>query len=509
MAARMSKVFKSKPKEVADLSGGFDRRQLVSGHVLAKYGIAGNVIAAACDQVQSLLAVASTKGLYVLGQHGVEATYKIAAGRQIAHLQIHKAHLIAIDTQNMLYSWLLEDQTTETVVTQALRGVVTTTFVEQSVDWLFLGMKDGTVQAWDIEGEQINTTFKVKNQYFDRQEDWRLMGEFYSVPRYHISPVLMISLHPTDLGMMLITYADGACLYSLKDAQTKTFYECIIPEDQGAPSRKPALTCATFSPDGEFVLICCNDGTFAFFGVRDGEVPLQIRNIQQSDINHSGKQGSPASSPVLDPISDVMWCCRVNPLDSFVIIAGGLPNDVNGLSILDYGTCPNRIEEHSEFFASPQRQRILPTSRDQILSLLPLGCASPFHIAHGPRCVLLISAAGVLSVLDMPDGQPTAVYKQPPSLSICSPHLTGFAVFNLPHYMLSQFKSQLESCGREASILVGGARRVTSSKQDSREGVVLCTVHEGTLLRIFDLSRCRLESPPIAELDASLTLPNS
>lgn len=77
-----------------------------------------------------------------------------------------------MDSKNTLYTWLLEGKTLEPVAVQALRGAVTTTYVEPSLDWLFLGTKDGTVEVWDLEAEQLNTSFKIKNQYFERQEEW-------------------------------------------------------------------------------------------------------------------------------------------------------------------------------------------------------------------------------------------------------------------------------------------------------------------------------------------------
>lgn len=172
MSRRVSKVFKARTKDFLDLSEGFDRRLLSNAENLARYGISGDIVAASYDQVQSLLALATPRSIHVLGQNGVEVVYKVHAGRDIAFLVLHASHLVAIDFKNTLYSWLLEGGDTEPVAVQSLRGVVTATHVDPSLDWLFLGMKDGTVQAWDLAGEQMNTTFKVKNQYFERQEEW-------------------------------------------------------------------------------------------------------------------------------------------------------------------------------------------------------------------------------------------------------------------------------------------------------------------------------------------------
>lgn len=172
MSRRVSKVFRPKTKEFIDLSEGFDRRLLNHSDDLARYGIDGNIVAASYDQVQSLLAIATHKHIHVLGQNGVEVVYSVAAGRELAHLDLRGSHLVAVDSKHTLYTWLLEDKGLEPVAVQALRGAITTTYVEPSLDWLFLGTKDGTVEVWDLEAEQINTSFKIKNQYFERQEEW-------------------------------------------------------------------------------------------------------------------------------------------------------------------------------------------------------------------------------------------------------------------------------------------------------------------------------------------------
>lgn len=172
MSRRVSKVFKSKPKDFPDLSEGFDRRFLNNGEVLARYGVAGNVIAAAYDQVQSLLAIATFRTIYVFGQDGVEVSYHISAGRDIRFLIIHGAHLVAIDSKNTIYAYSLDGTDREPVATHPFRGLITAVHVDPILDWLFLGLKDGSVETWDLEAEQLNTTFKIKNQYFERQEEW-------------------------------------------------------------------------------------------------------------------------------------------------------------------------------------------------------------------------------------------------------------------------------------------------------------------------------------------------
>lgn len=171
----MQKIFKSKSKTFPNLSDGFDRRYIAKAEEFLDVGLSNDIVLASYDQVQSLLAVATANSIHVYGQEGVEVIYRLAAGREVVHLLLHKSHLVAIDAKNTLYTWSLDGTEMSPVAVQALRGVVTTVYAEASTDWLYLGMKDGTVDVWDLEGEQIVQSFKIKNQYFARQEEWRLM----------------------------------------------------------------------------------------------------------------------------------------------------------------------------------------------------------------------------------------------------------------------------------------------------------------------------------------------
>lgn len=509
MAARMSKVFRSKTKELGNLTGSIDAQSFTNSHLVAHYGLAGTVLGVSYEHVQSLLAIATNKGIYVLGQDGVEVFYKIAAGHQVVHLTLHKSHLLAIDDKQMLYTWDLETSLNVPVVTQALRGVVTCTYAEYSLDWLFLGMKDGTILAWDLLAEQLSPSFKVRNQYFDRQEDWRLMGERYAVPRYHISSVLQLAIHPTDLGMLLITYADGACLFSIKENTTKTFYECIIPAMGTGTELKPALTCSGFSPDGQFVVIACVDGTFAFFDVKEGDTPLQVRNLEEANINRVQHTSASDRPEIFDPIMDLQWCCRQDPTDTYLIIAGGLSNNLKGISVLDYGRPPARAADMSEYFAMPQRQKILPISRATVLSMTALGTASPYHVAHDPHCLSVVDSAGQLHVLNLPGGQTSNVLRLPSALSLSFPHRTTFASGALSRTLLSAMTSQQKHITLQfPALLVGGASRLKKTTM-IRNGAVLCTVHKGCLLRIYDRIHGSISAPPLLELDLGLTMPNT
>ena len=318
-------------------------------------------------------------------------------------------------------------------------------------------------------------------------------------------------MHPLDLGMLLITYADGACLYSLKDGSTKRYYECILPADGANPPRKPALTCAVFSPDGEYVLVGCVDGTFAFFEFQNDEAPLQVRTMNETDINLPRKHFQRDEIPLqYDPIIDLKWCCRVAPNDSFLLIAGGTAHGLRGVNILDFGKPPTKAQELSEFFATPQRQRVLPIDpKEHVLELLTLGTASPFHNAHDPRCVLLVTGTGTSLLLDLPNGEPTSTEIVPPSLGFSTPQVTTFASVEIQRHLLNQLEHINRRAASRRQPLLNGGALASRTEQDVDNRQVLCSVHAGCMIRIYEMYAGTPLGTPLVEIKTFETLPNT
>ncbi|ORY86798.1 lethal giant larvae like, C-terminal-domain-containing protein [Protomyces lactucae-debilis] len=504
----MSKRLFGKQKAFEDLSGGF-QRGLLQKDDLARYGIAGKILHVAYDQVQSLVAVATTHGaIHVLGQNGVEVVYVLPAGCTAHHLCLHRSHLTAIDQRNTLHTWLLEDcRDSRPAAVYALRGVVTAIHVEPSVDWLFLGMTDGSICVWDLEGEQM-TTYKVKNLYFERQEEARMMEYDWAVPRYHISPVLSLQIHPLDLGMLLVGYPDGAALYSFKDGSCKAFFETTIAADGHKAQQRPHLTCATFSPDGNFVATGHQDGSFAFFNVQDSEIPLQIRSLSETDLNLTRRDYTAPEGAALDPVFDISWCCRAEAGDSFLLVAGGTLQEMRGLGLLDLGPLPSRTADYSSYFATPRRQKILPLeSRQLVRTILPLGTASPFYAAsHDSQAALLLLADGTCTVLSLPSGAPVSSSVLPPPLAFACPPCSLFTISEMPRALhAGMYDNARKRRLLERNLLIGGApakRRLRSFEQR----LVLLSVH-GQQIRLSDISHAEMAEAPLLSVDVEATLP--
>src|SRR5690606_12632533 len=101
-----------------------------------------------------------------------------------------------------------------------------------------------------------------------------------------------------------------------------------------------------------------------------------------------------------------------------------------GLTLLDFGVTPPYLtsswEVLAEHFASPRRQRVLPTpARAGVVDFCLIPRTSPHHAgAHDPVAILALLASGELTLLGWPDGAPLpASDLLPLSLNLAAPPL--------------------------------------------------------------------------------------
>ncbi|BFZ57251.1 Lethal(2) giant larvae sro7 [Savitreella phatthalungensis] len=494
----MSKLFSKSSGDFADLSEAFDR-SAIRFDDFGRYGLKGRVTATSFDQVQSLLAVATDTGLvYVLGQDGVEVVYEVPSHQPVEHLHLHRTHLTVIDTRNALYTWNIDERAALKPIAQAyIRGVVTASYIEPSLDWLFLGFKDGSMQAWDLEAEQLNDDFRVKNLYFEKQEEDRVMGYDHALPRFHISPIVSIQMHPTNLGIMLIGYPDGAVLYSVKQGVVKDYY------DLSTFRPRPHLRQATFSPSGDHILAAYDNGLLAFFDIKDPATPVQLRTLAETHITTGLR-----STDIPDPVHDVLWACREqDPTDTYLLVAGGSPDGIKGVTMLDYGQPPVKATEYSDFFASPRRQRLFPLEPlEEVIALQSLATASPYYNNHAPRGILLRHLSGRIHCVEPDAGAPLPTFELHPTLRFVDPPVYSFSVVETTRDVFASLEDPLRTMRRTQPLLIGGAPAKRRLRHfDSRS--LLYSLH-GRSVRISDVSHFELIDPPLLEIDLGLVMPS-
>ena len=202
-------------------------------------------------------------------------------------------------------------------------------------------------------------------------------------PKARIQPIVALSLHPRDIGQLLIGYSEGAALYSFKQNKALKFFQYHVP--RGAPggdgemsvARTPQLTQAVWHPTGTFILTGHTDGSLVFWDPLDGRV-VMARTLQETRVDQPGASttaasgfgnipGSPGTVSVKSPFFRIAWCPNKDPDDTAILVAGGAAMNLptKGLTLFEMGRTPvyntSSWEVLSNHLESPKRQRILPT----------------------------------------------------------------------------------------------------------------------------------------------------
>ena len=208
-----------------------------------------------------------------------------------------------------------------------------------------------------------------------------------------MSQVVSLAFHPRDIGTLLIGYTDGAVLFSFQlNAPTKFFrYELPagapggdLEPSRGNAIRYPRLTQALWHPTGTFILTVHEDSSFVLWDPTPKEGrKILARTLQASHVDQPGAASSVSGSSkgtfaIAEPLFKVAWCCKENPDDTGILVAGGSPsnNPAKGLTFLDLGPTPvyatssyQVLEQH---FAKPKRQHLLPTPPNaEVVDFLP------------------------------------------------------------------------------------------------------------------------------------------
>jgi syntaxin-binding protein 5 len=103
----------------------------------------------AYDPVQSLLAVGTSESkfgsgqVYIFGQRRVQVTFKFQRKSSAKFLQFCADKLIAVDTKNDVCVFSLDKK--ELAMSYAPPSGVTALLTDPSVDYVFLGLQNGTV----------------------------------------------------------------------------------------------------------------------------------------------------------------------------------------------------------------------------------------------------------------------------------------------------------------------------------------------------------------------------
>ncbi|KAF4974481.1 hypothetical protein FZEAL_8619 [Fusarium zealandicum] len=468
-----------------DLSASI-RPELFMPDDQARYGINSQISCYAYDPVQSLLAIGTSESkfgpgkIYVFGQRRVHKIIAPPRNTSFHILQFSANRLVSIDAKNELGVWDLD--TGERVAAMVVAGQVVSMVTDPMLDWAFLGLHNGDVLAFDLDRGNLARSFRLPNFWKERD------------PSAKTANLVTLSLHPRDVGKLLLGYTHGAVAYSFKQNKAVQFYEYVLPA--GAPGgngtapdtvRKPRLTHALWHPSGTFILTAHDDGSLVFWDPKEERVVL-ARTLTGMNVNQPAPEApTPAYT---EPITKISWCCKENCDDSGLLIAGGQSPDASpkGLTFIDLGQTPVYATSSWQVLANycrGKRQSIiaLPPGAQAVDVLLLPRFSPHFAGAQDPIAIMPLLSSGELITVTFPSGFPISPTNQlHPSVSFVHPFVTKINVSCLDR---PRWLSMFEKRTHGEPLLKGGAEAPRPRKR-FEERTIIQAAHADSTIRIWD-----------------------
>ncbi len=467
------------------------------GLQVTQYGVNSQVSALAYDPVQSLLAVGTNDTkfgsgqVYVFGQDRVQVTLHLSRKASVQTLHFCADKLICVDTKNDIS--IFDLGTTRILATYAPPGMITAIASDPTLDFVIIGLQNGDLIAYDLDRHRL-APLKIPNLWRERN------------PRARVSQVHSLAFHPRDIGTLLIGYADGAVLFSFQlNAPTKYFqYELpagapggdLEPSRGNAP-RHPRLIQALWHPTGTFILTVHEDSSFVVWDPtpKDGRKIL-ARTLQTSYVDQPGAASSLSGSSkgtfaIAEPIFRISWCCKENPDDTGILVAGGRPSNdpAKGLTFLDLGPTPvyatssyQILESH---FAKPKKQHVLATPPNaEVIDFCLIPRKSPYYAgACDPIAVIALLASGEIVTLSFPSGHPiTPTNQLHVSLSYVHPFVNRIDIGYVDRI---RWLGMVEKRSQGPKILKGGAEAKKSVMRYANRNIIQ-TAHADGTVRLWD-----------------------
>lgn len=350
------------------------------------------------------------------------------------------------------------------------------------LDWAFLGHTTGDISAFDLDRGRMSP-FKVPNFWKARD------------PKAKMVTLVSLQMHPRDVGKLLVGYSHGAVIYSFKQNQPTKFLEYVL--QPGAPGgnadnvntvRRPRLTHAVWHPTGTFILTAHDDGSLVFWDAKDGRI-VMARSLYATQVDQVVRP--PPTPKVVAPFTKISWCCKENPDDTALLVAGGqaLDEPEKGLTFLEFGLAPNYATstwQILEDYLKGKRQAILPTPPGTDVTdycLFPR--LSPhFAGAQDPIAILATLSSGELVTMSFPSGYPISPTGQlHPSLQFVHPFVTKVVISTLDR---GRWLGMMEKRNKGEDLLKGGAE-VPKPRRRYEGRNIIQVAHADSTIRLWDL----------------------
>lgn len=501
-----------------------------------------SVLAAAFDPVQSLLAVATTGNeIRVFGQQHVEVVFEFNSSKPINYLKFVKGvYLVGISSGSGDIT-VLSLHSKQILDTHLFPGAITSVCVDPSLDWLVVGLANGSVMFYDVDRLQV-TPFRIDNL------------QKRVLPKQKLSPVLNLEWHPRDIGSILITYSHSACIFSLASGQVTSTFIYEIGKDAkgfeysnfvasgykkkmfgGSKSVISEMVEAHFHPNGLHLVTLHTDNSIVFWDSSTSTL-LESRSVFETGLHKPGQ--APASVPT--EISSVRWVCARDPEFTQLVISGG--DGVPILHVLDFGFTLKysmaSYDKQGDFYSQPQGgQRIIPLTfydsdvkstdpkhpiePERIRDIIPLASDSLpyFNGCHDPNYLLLVTNHNSIYFIQFSAGAQGSTdlgnLILPVSIGFIHPPVVYSyvqLVRRVDWYSILSSRASGGATAKTKYLLSGGA--ATSHHNEAKPlghndsfRTILVTGHLGGLVRLIDISRSEtLENENIVQISLKETL---
>lgn len=350
------------------------------------------------------------------------------------------------------------------------------------LDWAILGHSNGDVSAYDLDRCRLSP-FRIPNFWKDKDSKAQMVT------------LVSVQMHPRDIGKLLIGYSHGAVIYSFKQNQPTKFFEYVLPP--GAPGgnsfeigtlRKPKLTQAVWHPSGTFVLTAHEDGSLVFWDAKDGRI-VMARSLYGTKVDQVVRPPPPPRT--LQPFVKISWCCKENPDDNALLIAGGRAADdpEQGLTFLELGQTPvyatsswQILEEH--FKGKRQSVLSIPPGTD-VANFILFPRLSPHYAgSQDPIAALVTLSSGELITMSFPSGYPISPTNQlHPSLSFVHPFVTKVSISTLDR---GRWLGMTEKRSKGEDLVKGGAEASKPRRRYEGRNIIQ-VAHADSTIRLWDL----------------------
>ncbi|RMZ70549.1 snare-dependent exocytosis [Pyrenophora seminiperda CCB06] len=496
-----------------DLSQGLGPDLFVLDHI-RNYGINSKVTQVAYDPVQSLIAIGTSESkygpgqIYIFGQKRVEVVLPLPnRSASVKILQFCAEKLLCVDSKNDLSVFSLE--TKKLLNAHSPPAKITALHSDPTIDYALLGTQNGDVYAYDLDRELL-TPFKIPNLWREK------------FPRSRLTSVVTLSLHPRDIGSLLIGYNSGAVIYSFKQNKALHFFHYLLLK--GAPGgdsdpgsifkeREPPLTQAVWHPTGTFVLTGHEDSSIVVWDAKDGRI-VQARTLTDTNVDKPGPGNfSPGavegSFALKSPIFKIAWCANKDPDDTAILVAGGQPSNISAksLTLFELGRTPVYATATwqllSDHFENPKRQRILPCPPGtEVVDLFLIPRTSPhFASCQDPLAIIALLASGELITLSFPSGMPIAPTNQLHlSMTLVHPYVNHI---NLAPVERTRWLGMTEKRQQGPQFLIGGAEAVHPLKRFENRNIVQTAHGDGTI-KLWDAGHAdEIENHALLQVDVA------